>query len=384
MNTNSLMRRGLMLGAAVALSACNMDVINPGVIDAAHFDPSSDAATLSLSAQSNFYKAFTGSAYWSGLFSGEVVPGAVRQETNDVARRVATSSTSDVGNSWALLQRSLATNELTVQSLVKGPNAASDINLARSYMNAGFSLVLIAETYCQGDIMVGPPLSPAQMLDSAIVRFKQAVAIGGAAAAAGVAEGTKVVNASNVGLARASLQKKDYANAATYAALVPAAFVFNAVTVDDASNRALGNGTYAYDIGGRLLVVPDAYRALNDPRVLWKDALTKAQDTGLEYYQQLKYTGYASPIRVASGLEASYIAAEAALQTGNSGPALTLIAARRTAGGQPAFTGTTQAAILAELMDQRSRDFWLEMKHLGDWQRNPAATPYVGASGTPY
>ena len=77
-------------------------------------------------------------------------------------------------------------------------------------MNAGFSLVLIAETYCQGDILVGPPLTPAQLLDSAIVRFKQAVAIGGAS---GVAEGTKVVNASNVGLARASLQKKDYLRA---------------------------------------------------------------------------------------------------------------------------------------------------------------------------
>jgi hypothetical protein len=384
MNTTSLMRRGLVAGAALALSACNMDVINPGVIDAAHFDPSSDAATISLSAQSNFYKALTGSAYWSGLFSGEVVPGAVRQETNDVARRVATSSTSDVGNAWALLQRSLATNELAVQSLAKGSNAAADINLARAYMNAGFSLVLIAETYCQGDIMVGPPLSPAQMLDSAIARFKQAVTIGAAAAAAGIAEGTKVVNASNAGLARASLQKKDYANAAAYAALVPAAFVYNAVTVDDASNRALGNSTYAYDIGGRLLVVPDAYRALNDPRVPWKDALTKAQDTGLEYYQQLKYTSYANPIRVASGLEASYIAAEAALMTNNSAPALALIATRRTAGAQPAFTGTTQTAILAELMDQRARDFWLEMKHLGDWQRNPSATPYVGASGTPY
>jgi hypothetical protein len=70
--------------------------------------------------------------------------------------------------------------------------------------------------------------------------------------------------------------------------------------------------------------------------------------------------------------------------TNNSAPALALIATRRTAGAQPAFTGTTQTAILAELMDQRARDFWLEMKHLGDWQRNPSATPYVGASGTPY
>src|SRR6185295_6421422 len=122
MNTYSLMRRVAGPVALSLLAACNMDVVNPGVIDAAHFDPSGDAATLSLSAQSNFYKALTGSAYWSGLFSGEVVPGAVRQETNDVARRVETSSTSAVGNSWGLLQRSLETNELTVQSLVKGPN----------------------------------------------------------------------------------------------------------------------------------------------------------------------------------------------------------------------------------------------------------------------
>jgi hypothetical protein len=376
--------RAATVGLVSTLAACKMDVVNPGVIDASAFDPSGDAATLSLSAQSNFYKAYTGSVYWSAFFSGEAIVGAVRQETNDVGRRVATSSTSDVGNAWGTLQRSLATNDLVTQTLSKGPNAASDINLARAYMNSGFSLVLLAETYCQGTILVGPPLTPAQMLDSAIVRFKQAVTVGAAAAAANVAEGTKVVNASNVGLARASLQKKDYANASTYAALVPAAFVYNAVTVDDASNRALGNATYSYDIAGRLIVVPDAYRALNDPRVAWRDAGNKAQDTGLQYYQQLKYTGYATPIRVASGLEASYIAAEAQLGAGNPAAAVALIAARRTANSQPAFTGTGNAAILAELMNQRAREFWLEMKHLGDWQRNPTATPFVGAPGSPY
>jgi len=51
------MRRVAGPVALSLLAACNMDVVNPGVIDAAHFDPSGDAATLSLSAQSNFYKA---------------------------------------------------------------------------------------------------------------------------------------------------------------------------------------------------------------------------------------------------------------------------------------------------------------------------------------
>ena len=61
MNSSRLMRATTASAVALALAACNMDVVNPGVIDASQFDPSGDAATLSLSAQSNFYKAYTGS-----------------------------------------------------------------------------------------------------------------------------------------------------------------------------------------------------------------------------------------------------------------------------------------------------------------------------------
>ncbi|MEJ7813491.1 MAG: RagB/SusD family nutrient uptake outer membrane protein, partial [Gemmatimonadaceae bacterium] len=148
--------------------------------------------------------------------------------------------------------------------------------------------------------------------------------------------------------------------------------------------RALGNQAYGFDIGSNSIVVPDAYRALNDPRVPWRDANRRAQDSQLEYFQQLKYVGYSTPVRIASGLEASYIAAEAKLQTGDQSAALALIAARRAANGRPAFTGTTPAAILAELMDQRAREFWLEAKHIGDLARNPTATPYVPPAGTAF
>jgi hypothetical protein len=374
----------LLALAALPLAACNMDVITPTVVDATTFDPTADAPTLSLSAQSNFYKAYGSLIYYSAFLSGEANVGAVRQETNDIGRRVESAGTADVGSVWSPLQRSLATNELAIPVLAAGPNAASDINLARVEMNSGFSLVLLAETFCQGDILAGPPLTPSQLLDTAIARFTKAVAVGGAAASGGVAEGTKVVNASNVGLARAYLQKGDNVHAAQAAALVPASFVYNAVAVDDASNRALGNLVYQYDIGGNLIVVPEAYRSLNDPRVPWKDAAKKAQDTQLEWYQQLKFTGYATPIRIASGLEASYIVAEANLKSGDATAATALIAARRAANGEPVFTGTGTPAILAELMNQRAREFWLEAKHLGDWMRNPTATPLVPATGSTF
>jgi hypothetical protein len=372
---------GVMLAA---LGGCSMDVKYPSVIDASQFDPTQDAATLSLSAQSNLYRAIhalvPASAYWSQ----EAWVGAVRQETNDIGRRVATAGNPDINTTmWAPLQRAIATNEQAVDILVDGPNATSDVNLARAYMNSGFGLVLLAEHFCQGAFLVGPPLTPAQVFDSAAVRFAKAVTIGAAAAAAGVAEGTKVVNGSNVGLARALLGKKDYAAAATAAALVPATFVYNVVTVDDPTNRALGNGVFGTDQNA-VVLVPDVYRALADTRVPWRDGGRNAQDTQFRYYQNLKHPAWATPIRIASGLEASYIAAEAKLQTGDQAPALALIAARRIAGGQPVFTGTGAAAILAELMNQRARDFWLEGKHTGDLNRNPAATPFVGAAGTPF
>jgi starch-binding outer membrane protein, SusD/RagB family len=377
--------RAAAFAGAFALAGCNMDVNNPSVVDASTFDPSTDATLLSLSAQSNLYRALGSIIPFSALISQEAWTGVVRQEVNDIARRVPTAATPDVNTSlWIPLQRAIATNELATRTLAAAAGAASDINLARAYMNAGFALELMAEHFCQGAFLVGPPLTPAQVSDTAIARFKSAITVGAAAAAAGVAEGTKVVNASNVGLARAHLQKKEYALAAAAAALVPAGFVYNAITTDDASNRALGNGVYSYDLGGPSIVVPEAYRALNDPRVSWKDAGRKAQDSQLQYFQQLKYTGYATPIRIASGLEASYIVAEARLLTGDASAALTLIAARRAANGQSQFTGTGNAAILAELMDQRAREFWLEGKHMGDWGRNPTATPYVPAPGAPF
>ena len=377
--------RGTVIAAALAVgvAGCDMNVTNPTVLDASQFDPTGDANTLAMSAQSLFTRAYANIIPYSGMFSEEVWVGAVRQETNDIGRRVMTAGTSDVNSAlWSPLQRALATNELTIDLLGVG-ETANTVHLARAAMNSGFSMVLIAEHFCQGTIRVGPALEPDEMLDVAVTRFERAIDVADGLTGA---VATTILNASRVGLGRAYLQQKDYANAATAVAAVPDAFLLNAVMIDDANNRVLGNLVYSYDFASRLLVVPPDYRALNDPRVPWVDTGLDAQATELDYYQQLKYTGYTTPIRIASGLEARYIEAEALLMgtPSSTTAALDLIAERRAVGGQGAFAGTTQAEILAELMDQRARDFWLEAKHTGDWRRNPAATPYVAPAGTPF
>jgi hypothetical protein len=79
---------------------------------------------------------------------------------------------------------------------------------------------------------------------------------------------------------------------------------------------------------------------------------------------------------------AQLIIAEADIRAGSLATALPILNASRTRGGQAAFTGTTQAEYLAELIDQRRRELFAESHHLGDIIRyNITLQP---AAGTPY
>ena len=354
---------------AMNASGCNMDVSNPSVIDASTFNPNSDGTTLSLSAQTNFFIAFQSVALYGGLISEELWSGAARLQTNRLAARTF-ASTDDINtNFFAPLSLAIASNENAVGALQGGPGAASDINLARASMNLGFALELMAESACAGVIQGGPSLTDAQLLDSAITRFTAAVAVATAAGASGAA----IVNASNVGLARAYLQKGDYAHASQTAALVPAGFQANVITSANVSTQGtLGNKFYFITTGAQI-VAPKLYR-VGDPRVSVDSTRPGATLNGVPYIVQAKYNSYSDPIRLASSLEAQYIAAEAALHaSGSTSAAITLINARRAAGGQGTYAGATDTlSVISELLNQRARDFWLEGKKLGDLRRNPS------------
>jgi len=359
----------LACATAVGISGCNLDVANPSVIDAATFNPNSDGTTLALSAQTNFFFAFQNVALYGGLISEELWSGAARLQTNRLAARVFASTDDINSNFFAPLSLAIASNENAITALQTGPNAGSDLNLARASMNLGFALELMAETMCAGVIQGGPQLSTTQLLDSAITRFSNAVTV---ATSAG-ASGASIVNTSNVGLARAYLQKRDYAHASATAALVPANFQANVITTANASTQTtLGNQFYRITVGAQI-VAPKLYR-VGDTRVSIDSTRPGATLNGVPYVVQAKYNSYGDPIRLASGLEAQYIAAEAALHgSNNTSSAITLINARRAAGGQGAYAGGTDStSVITELLNQRARDFWLEGKKLGDLRRNPS------------
>lgn len=378
------MRRVAVAGVVVAtLAGCDTDVTDPSVVDAATIDPIADARVFSLSAQQNFYQSLGGFINATANYSNETWSGAVRNETNDIGRHVIVDTNVDLsGQFWAPMQTVIGTNDQVVEVLRGSPTFDTDIAAARSSLWAGLAVELLGEIFCEGVLHVGPPLTPSQMMDSAIVRLQQAIAI---ADELNGAEATRIVNTARVGLARAYLQKGDNANALAAASEVPTDFVATTTHIDDPQARArLANGVFtASSLTTQIVAGP--YRDLADPRVTFVDAGINAQDGRNRLFRQTKYESFTAPIRIASGLEARYIAAEAQLKIdGTTAPALELIAERRAEGEQSAFAGTSTAEVLAELMDQRARDFWLEGRHLGDIIRNPSAAALLPAAGSPF
>jgi SusD family len=361
------------VGASVlglGLVACNLDVTNPSVIDASKFNPAADGQTLALSAQTNFYIAFQSLAFYGGLISDEIWTGAIRLQTNNIASRNFVGTDDINADFFSPLSLAAVSNISAASVLQTGSAASTDLNLAMAQMNAAYTFEIMAETMCTSVINGGPALTDAQLLDSAITRFTAAVTIATAAGPSGSA----IQAQSTIGLARAYLQAGQYTNAATTAAQVAGGFTAYVVTTANSSTLdTLANQFYLNQQLGQL-VVPKRYWHLNDPRVQVDSTTCVISDPTLPCVLQLKYTSFAAPIRLASSLEASFIAAEAQLHgSGSTGPALSLIASERATNGQPPYSGGTDTlSVVEQLLNQRAREFWMEGKKLGDLRRNPS------------
>ncbi len=380
--TRTLAGTTLVLGAA-ACSDQFLQVTNPNVIDAATVDPTSAGATLAASAQQNFATALGWLSMYSGYFTNEVNVSDTFPTRNEFGFRTVSdlngSLNSDV---WAPI--SLATASAKTVLDLTLPNPTTNISLARAATFRGFSILMMATDFCTGSLSSGPELTTAQLLDSATFWFTRGSDVG---KANGTADGLALSNAALVGRARAKLQKGDNAGAAADAALVPAGFEYNMRYTDDANSRTrLSNRLYQFSFDRGAISVAPWYRQ-TDPRVPFRapgSGTAVGQDAVPGgFFQQAKFTGYASSIRLASKLEADYIAAEASANTATQ---LTLINARRTANNQAAYAGAMDAAsVKTELFNQRALEFYLEGKRLADFRRSPASTATtVTATGQPY
>ena len=373
-----------MAGAAAlaVLSACSefLSVDNPNVIDADNIDPVADATTLANSAQQNFAAAYGWQIMYSSWFTGEAEVAETFPTRNEFGRRAVAASNGNLnGDVWTTLALAAASSNLVL--VLDLPDPDTNINLARTALWRGYSFVLMAENFCSGTVESGPELTTINLLDSAVVNLTRAITVGNAI---NTANSKALANTALVGRARAHLQAGRKSEASADATAVPAGFTFSLPYVDDlAARNRLSNRLYQFTVDRGSVSVAPAFR-LSDPRLQFKapgeHTLTPQDPSSGPFFIQNKYPAFNAGIRVASKLEADYIGAEA----GTTADQLALIAARRSANGQPAYAGATDASsVLTELMWQKSLDFWLEGRRIGDLRRNPTnmtALPVPGAA----
>jgi hypothetical protein len=263
--------------------------------------------------------------------------------------------------------------------------------IARVSAYEAWAQLLIGEAFCEtvfsrveGEkVLYGTLITRQQALDSAVARFSSALTTLGSTTGA---TADSIRNFALVGRARAYQDLGDLASARADAVLVPASFVW-AATASNANSRRQNRvynennatSTPSSSVGARFRAPSYA----NDPRIKATNSGKLSNGTNVPLWVQGKYASVSSAIPIATGLEAQLIVAEADINT-NRANTLAIIAAMRTAGNQPAYTGTTAADDLAEVIDQRRRALFLTGTAFGDIIRyNLTVSPAAGTS-TPW
>jgi hypothetical protein len=256
--------------------------------------------------------------------------------------------------------------------------------IARAAAYEAWSILLLAEMFCttvlstiDGDVPnFGPEITRQEALQEAQTRFTQAIET------AQQFTDTAMRNLRHmalVGRARTRQDLGDMANARADAALVPADFVYN-VTASSVSGRRENRVWSESNALGVASSVGPRYRAMNDPRVPYRD-LNRPNALGVPGVAQLKYTTAATALPLATGDEARLIIAEADAATDPTNT-ISIVNTVRARGNQGLYAGPADAASLrAEVIDQRRRELFLEGTHFGDIVRyNLSLTPTAGTN----
>jgi hypothetical protein len=375
-----------LLCSVLAFAGCEgfLEVANPTTLEADAVDSERDRTLLSQSVWQAFVSRWGAQMVYIAWFTNEARVGDTFPTRNEYGRRDVTENGGHHADNWNAPHSTIQFAEEVARRI---ESAGNTLDLARANLASGYSMILLGETYCEATMAESwtvsrGPITSAQILDSAIVRLQKANDV---ARTLSGADATSIANAALVGIARAHLQNGRKPQASSIAGQVPATFVMNILHLDDPANRGLGNTIWSFSEARISLVVPPEFQAMataGDPRISWVDMGRPAQDGVLRFIRQNKYKGWADPERLASGLEAQYIKVEA---DGNAAAMLAFINERRAVGRQTPMAATTDLnALMRELMEQKTRDFWLEGRRMGDFRRNPSHVPYILQPGNTY
>jgi hypothetical protein len=414
------MRQFSLVVAAIAL-ACNtseiLQVTDPDVARPEALQGAAALPTLRAGAIGNFGVAYNGGAadveqvHLSALLSDEFIntetfPTRIEIDQRAISLTNTSLANTGQGGTFFDINRARASADQAVDAYKEFAKTTSDsTGFAEVLSLGGFTYILFAENYCgavpvskreaDGSFTFGAPEDTPILLDSAISKFNQALAIQGAPLSA------TIRNLASVGKGRALVDKGDYANAAAAVANVPTTFQYN-YSHSETSGRQ-NNGTWALtqsvgrfgeadaEAGIGLPFASDgnlkATGGAKDPRVAdslarrGANASPKGFDGATDQMVQAKYPARSSPITIADGVEARLIEAEAALSTGDAAGALTILNALRSNTAllglrgygatslPPLVLQATTPAQVDQLFHERAYWMYLTSHRLGDLRR---------------
>lgn len=391
-------RLGLGL-LALSLAACNtdklVDLTNPDLVTGDVARNTANLNELRNGAQYEFARALTGPPGnngtpgiigISGLLADELWYSSTFTGMQDIDKRDVKTDNTNLLPVYQYLHRARNLSEQAAAAFDAVPERKNTADQAMLTNYAGYSYLFFAETFCSGvpfsttdlngQLVLGPGITTAAMLDSAINRFNLAMT---RATAAGSSDQE---NLARVGLGRALLAKGDYAGAAAAVASVPDDFVYTVeyspntsgqyngiyqnITAEHRSSAATSEGTNGLHFFNR---GPSGTNTI-DPRVEIDSIANGSNSLKTPVYQPVKYSELDSPVVLASGVEARLIEAEAALNKGTSNAYLTTLnALRADAGMTPLVDPITAEARNRQFFSERA--FWLYLTghRLGDLRR---------------
>jgi hypothetical protein len=402
----------MVVTAAAVGTGCNelLDVEVPGQVIADELDNPGMADLLVHSAVTDFECAFDGYVVATAVHGDEFADaqffyggywGVDRRTTDDTGPLHSSTCDTGLGHEafpgiYSPLQVARFQGDDVARRLEGWTDAQvanRDSLIATVYAYAGYAVLFLGESYCSIALDVGPELTPAAAFAEAEARFTTALSMAQSAGA------TEIQNMALLGRARARLNlavvdnqvvnDAKLAEAAADAQEVPSGFVKYATSGDNVPRR-YNSVFYASTQQTYFTVEEDfrdlTYQAVPDPRVAVINTGTTGFDQVTPLWLQTKYTSLSDPVPIARYEEAQLIIAEA--QGGAT--AVGIINALHAAAGLPAFPGGTAAEIQQHLIQERSRELFLEGHHLGDKLRYnlpftpPAGTPYPPKAGGSY
>jgi hypothetical protein len=384
----------LAAGLGVTLAACrdltSLEQETPSRIGAGDLERPENATLLVRSAIGDFECALANYVVAGGLVGDELANANLTNRLWDYDRRTILPtndvySTNECGSDptvYTVLStaRYDADNALRLLDGWTDEQVSGRIGLiATAAAYAGYSLVLLGEGMCSAAIDVGPELAPAQVLAEAEARFTRAI---DAATAAG---DDQIRSLALLGRARARLDLGNTAGAAADATLIPPGFVVNATYSNAKPSRQNVVYNFLYQLLAATVEAPFrdvTFEGVADPRVNVVDAGSEGSDNVTPIFLPAKYSAFESPIPVGRWEEAQLILAEADATAGDVPGAVGIINTLHANAGIPAYGGGTPSEVLAQIVEERRRELFLEGQRLGDIIRYGLAL--APAAGTPF